>query len=271
MYSSDKSLQVAQGPRHEIAYRRTGTGLPVILLHPLALSSEIWTSLVAGLSTTFDVIMPDARGHGRSGWDGEPFGIDDLADDVSALLDALGLPSAHVIGMSMGGSTAVSFAGRYPGRVTGMVLADTTAWYGANARETWEERARLVVTQPRERQVPFQVDRWFTERFQRRNPSMVNDVVRVFLRTDSLAHAAACRALGTMDSRGSLAAIIPPVLVLTGEEDYATPPAMGQAIADRVPDGRARVVPGLRHLSLVEAPTLADEAAAFLTAGKVRA
>jgi 3-oxoadipate enol-lactonase len=264
-------VAVIGGPRHEIAYRRTGAGQPVVLLHPLALSSEIWSALAARLSATFDVIMPDARGHGRSGWDGEPFGIDDLADDVRALLDGLGLPSAHVIGMSMGGSIAVSFAGRYPGRVTGMVLADTTAWYGANAPETWEERARGVVAQPRERQVPFQVDRWFTERFRQRNPGRVNDVVQVFLRTDSLAHAAACRALGTMDSRGLLAAIISSVLVLTGEEDYATPPAMGQAIADGVPDGRARVMPGLRHLSLMETPTLADEAAAFLTAGEVPA
>src|SRR5262249_27770912 len=153
-----------------------------------------------------------------------------------------------------GGSTAVSLAGRYPDRVAGMVLADTTAWYGANASATWEERARGVLAQARERQVPFPGGRWVTAGVPQRNPGTVKRVVRVFLRTSSLAHAAASRALGTMDSRAVLAGISAPVLVLTGEEDYATPPAMGQAIAEGVPDGQARVVPSLRHLSLVEAP-----------------
>jgi len=56
-----------------------------VLLHPLALSSEVWGTYGALLARSFDVIAPDARGHGKSGWDSEPFGIDDLADDVAAL------------------------------------------------------------------------------------------------------------------------------------------------------------------------------------------
>ncbi len=260
-------VRVLDGPRHPIAYRRDGSGAPLVLLHPLALSGAIWAPFAGRLHDRFDVIVPDARGHGGSGWNGEPFGIDDLADDVRDLLDLLGIAAAHVIGMSMGGSTAVSFAGRYPSRVTGLVLADTTAWYGAGAPQAWEKRATDVVARPRERQVPFQADRWFTEEFRRREHAAVNAVVRAFLRTGSLAHAAACRALGGMDSRGLLAGITAPVLAMAGEEDYATPPAMGQAIADGVPDGRAVVLPGLRHLSLVERPSLADDAAAFLAAG----
>jgi 3-oxoadipate enol-lactonase len=256
-------VQFADGPRHRIAYRRRGAGQPVVLLHPLALSGGVWGEFAARLAGSCDVIAPDARGHGDTGWDGGPFGVDDLADDVAVLLDALGLPAARVVGMSMGGSTAVSFAGRYPERATGLFLADATAWYGEQAPVTWEKRAQGVVAQPREQQVPFQVDRWFTEGFRRRDPAEVNRVVGIFLRTSSLAHAQACRALGTMDSRGLLGKITAPVLVVTGVEDYATPPEMGQAIADGVPDGRARVLARLRHMSLVEEPSLADAAAAF--------
>jgi 3-oxoadipate enol-lactonase len=255
---------------HQIAYRRAGSGHPLVLLHPLALSSAVWGAFADRLAGSFDVIAADARGHGASGWDGEPFGIDDLGDDVAALLDGLGLDSAHVAGLSMGGSTAVNFAGRYAGRVTGLVLADTTAWYGDDAPRTWAERADGVLAKPREQQVPFQSDRWFTAGFRQRNPAEVNRVVGVFLRTDSLAHAAACRALGAMDSRALLPQIIARTLVLTGEEDYATPPAMGAAIADGVPDGEARVLPALRHLSLVEDPGLADVAATFLSTEKAR-
>jgi 3-oxoadipate enol-lactonase len=265
------TTQTVDGTVGPLAYRRQGAGRPLVLLHPLALSSEIWSGFAAGLTDRFDVIAVDARGHGASGWDGKPFGIDDLADDVIALLDRLELASACVIGMSMGGSTAVSLAGRHPDRVDAMVLADTTAWYGEKAPATWEERAQNVVATSRERQVPFQADRWFSEPFRRRNTAEVNRVVDVFLRTDSLAHAEACRALGNMDSRPLLAAITAPVLVLTGEEDYATPPPMAAVIADGVEQGEARVLEDLRHLSLVEDPSLSDVAAEFLTAAVEKA
>jgi 3-oxoadipate enol-lactonase len=257
-------VQFADTPRQRIAYRRAGAGAPLILLHPLALSGAAWGEFADRLTASFDVIAPDARGHGDSGWDGEPFTMDDLGDDVAVLLDTLGLPAAHVVGMSMGGSTAVSFASRYPDRVTAMFLADTTAWYGEQAKQAWSQRAVDVVTKTREQQVPFQVDRWFTEGFRQRNPSEVNRVVGVFLATSSLAHAQACRAFGAMDSRPLLAAVTAPVSVVTGEEDYATPPEMGQAIADGVPSGQATVLSGLRHMSLVENPALAGDAAAFL-------
>jgi 3-oxoadipate enol-lactonase len=257
-------VQFADGPAHRIAYRRAGEGAPLVLLHPLALSGAVWGEFGDRLAASFDVIAADARGHGDSGWDGTAFSIDDLADDVAALLDALGLPAARVIGMSMGGSTAVSFAGRHPDRATALFLADTTAWYGEQAGKTWAQRATDVVTKARERQVPFQADRWFTEGFRQRDAAEVNRVVGIFLRTSSLAHAQACLAFGAMDSRPLLGSVTAPALVVTGEEDYATPPEMGQAIADGVPRGEARVLAGLRHMSLVEAPGLAADAAAFL-------
>jgi 3-oxoadipate enol-lactonase len=262
------SVRFADGPRHRIAYRRWGAGQPVVLLHPLALSGEVWGEFAGRLSAGFDVIAPDARGHGDSGWDGAPFSIDDLADDVAALLDVLDLPAAHVIGMSMGGSTAVSFAGRYPERATAMFLADTTAWYGEQAQQAWEKRAVDAANNPREQQVPFQADRWFTDDFRRRHAEEVNRVVGIFLRTSSVAHAQACRAFGAMDSRGLLPKITAPVLVVTGAEDYATPPEMGKTIADGVPAGQARVLDALRHMSLVEEPSLADTAATFLGGGE---
>jgi 3-oxoadipate enol-lactonase len=263
--------QFIDGPRHRVAYRRAGSGHPLVLLHPLALSGAVWGDYATRLARSFDVIAPDARGHGNSGWDGEPFGVDDLGDDVAGLLDGLGLASACIAGMSMGGSTAISFAGRYPSRTDGLLLADTTAWYGEDASATWEARARGVVAKPRAQQVAFQADRWFTDGFRDRNAEEVSRVVDIFLRTDSIAHAAACRALGTMDSRGLLPKITAPTLVVTGEEDYATPPAMGQAVADGVRLGSVRVLPSLRHLSLVEDPGLAGLSAEFLAAAGARA
>jgi 3-oxoadipate enol-lactonase len=262
-------IQFVDGSTQRIAYRRSGEGPPVVLLHPLALSGAIWGPFAETLSERFDVVAPDARGCGESGWDRKPFGITDLADDVAALLDGLDLTAAAFVGLSMGGSTALAFAGRHPERVTRLTLADTTAWYGPDAPQTWEQRAEGVLAKPRVRQVPFQVERWFTDSFRQRRPDVVNRIVEVFLRTDSAAHAEACRALGHMDSRELLPEIAAPTLVMTGVEDYATPPDMGSAIAAGVQHGTMRTLDGLRHLSLIEAPALAADVAAHLDTAEV--
>ncbi|MCH6170154.1 alpha/beta hydrolase [Pseudonocardia alaniniphila] len=224
----------------------------------------MWGPYAARLAPHFDVIAPDARGHGASGWDGRPFDTADLAADLAALLDGLGLASAHVLGMSMGGSVAIEFAGTHQARVERLVLADTTAWYGETALGAWTERAERAVALPRMRQVPFQVDRWFTERFRRTHHDEVRRIAGIFVETDSGAHAEASLALGRLDARHLLAGITAPTLSVTGEEDYATPVQMGREIAEGVADGRHRTLAGLRHLSLVERPDLAGLVRAHL-------
>jgi 3-oxoadipate enol-lactonase len=256
--------ELIPGPTGPIAFRRRGAGEPLLLLHPLALAGEVWGPFHDRLADRYDVIAPDARGHGDSGWDGGPFTMDDLADDVEALLEGLGLDAVHLVGMSMGGSTAITFAGTRPARVRRLVLADTTAWYGEQAPTVWAERAERALTTARPRQVPFQVDRWFTEPFRLAHPEVVARVVDVFVRTDSRAHAQASRAMGGLDARNLLPRITAPTLSITGEQDYATPPEMGKYIADHVRTGRHLVLEQLRHLSLIERPDLADLVAAHL-------
>jgi 3-oxoadipate enol-lactonase len=260
----DMDPDSVDGPVGPIAYRRTGRGHPLVLLHSLALDGRMWGPYAVRLAPHFDVIAPDARGHGGSGWDGRPFDTADLAADLAALLDGLGLASAHVLGMSMGGSVAIEFAGTHQARVDRLVLADTTAWYGESALDAWTERAERAVALPRRRQVPFQVDRWFTERFRRTHHDEVRRIAGIFVETDSGAHAEASLALGRLDARHLLAGITAPTLSVTGEEDYATPEQMGRAIAEGVADGRHRTLAGLRHLSLVERPDLAGLVRAHL-------
>ena len=84
-----------------------GTGTPVLMLHPLALSGAVWEPVARHLGARHRVFAPDARGHGASSWDGEDFTVGDLAADTASLIEKLGLAPAHVVGLSMGGSTAV--------------------------------------------------------------------------------------------------------------------------------------------------------------------
>ena len=235
---------------------RRGSGEPFVLLHPLALAGALWMPAAEQLAGEFDVIAPDLRGHGDNSWDGGPFSIQHMAEDLAATLDSLALPSVHLLGMSMGGSVAMSFAGAHPARVRSLVLADTTAWYGPDAVGTWAQRAQRAASVSRVDQLPFQVDRWFSADFRSTHSGEVGRVADIFLRTRSSAHAAAATAMGQLDARPLLASISAPTLVLVGEQDYATPPAMATALSEAIPHASLRVLPTLRHLSLIEQPDL---------------
>lgn len=239
-------------PWGHLHYLDKGAGPLVVLLHPLAESGEIWRELMDSLTPRFRVIAPDARGHGGSDWDGSPFSIPDLCEDVAALVEHLDAGPARVTGMSMGGCTAIALAVRHPALVANLVLADTTADYGPAKAETWAERAEKAISVPRDEQIAFQTDRWFSPGFREQHPNEVERVSRLFIATDSAAHAAACRAMGSYDDSARLGAITAPTLVLVGAEDYATPPAMAEALHAGITDSKLHVLAGTRHLSLVE-------------------
>jgi 3-oxoadipate enol-lactonase len=241
-----------QRPWGHLHYLDEGAGPLVVLLHPLAESGEIWRALIDRLASRFRVIAPDARGHGASSWDGTPFSVQDLAEDVAALIEHLDAGPARVGGMSMGGCTAIALAVRHPALVANLVLADTTADYGPEKAEAWGERAEKAISVPRDKQLAFQTDRWFSPDFRQQHPGEVERVSRLFIATDSAAHAAACRALGVYDDSARLGAITVPTLVLVGGEDYATPPTMAEALRAGIADSKLHVLPGTRHLSLIE-------------------
>lgn len=241
-----------QRPWGTMSYIDEGSGPLIVLLHPLAEAGELWRQLINELTPQFRVVAPDARGHGASTWDGKQFSVPDLADDVAALIGHLGAGPARVAALSMGGCTAAALAVRHSGLVHSLVLADTTADYGPGKAAAWAERAEAAVTVPREKQLAFQVDRWFSPRFREQDPDEVERISRIFTATNSQAHAAACRALGAYDDSARLVRITAPTLVLVGEDDYATPPVMAEALRAGIVHSRLQVIPGVRHLSLVE-------------------
>jgi 3-oxoadipate enol-lactonase len=242
-------------PRGEFSVRELGgtTGDPVLLLHPLASSGEIWRPVGKWIGRGGRTVWAlDARGHGDSAWDGRPFTVEDMADDAAAVLDALGSGPVGVVGMSMGGCTALALALRRPDLVTRLVLADTTASYGPDRVAQWEQRAVQAETSPREALLDFQQTRWFSDPFRATEPAECDRVAGVFVGTSAAVHGAACRALGAFDVTERLPEITAEALVLVGDEDYATPPVMAEALAGQLPKSDLRVLPGTRHLSMIE-------------------
>jgi 3-oxoadipate enol-lactonase len=233
-----------------------GGGQPrVLALHPLALSGAVWDGAGNGADERLGLMGLDARGHGGSSWDGQPFTVEDMADDAAAVIEAAATGPVGVIGLSMGGSTALVLAARRPDLVSKIVLADASACYGPGRVERWEERAQSAEFTPRDQQLGFQVDRWFGPSFRQEHPETVQRFCDLFVRTNGAAHAAACRALGSLDATDRLGKVTAPALVMVGSEDYATPPAMARDIAGGIAGADLVVIEGARHVSLLERPS----------------
>lgn len=181
--------------------------------------------------------------------------------DCAVLLDAVGWERALIAGASMGGCVALAFAAKYPARASALGLVDTTAWYGPEAPRQWEERAQKALDDGLAALVDFQVTRWFSDDFRAARPEVVSQCVATFLKNDVHAYAATCRMLGAADLRQSLGRIRAPTAILVGEEDYATPLAMAEALHEAIAGSSLTVLKKARHLTPLERP---DEVAAEL-------
>jgi len=131
---------------------------------------------------------------------------------------------------------------------------DTTAWYGPDAPRSWEQRANAALASGLSSLTDFQVTRWFGDKFRADHPQAVKDCVDTFLRNDVAAYAQTCRMLGACDLRSGMPLINVPTAIVVGEEDYATPLAMAEAMHQAIAGSTLTVLPGARHLTPLERP-----------------
>lgn len=226
----------------------------IALVHSLAMDRAFWRPVAERLSDKATILTYDCRGHGESDGAKGPYTTDLFARDLADLLDHLNWPAAIVGGASMGGSVALAFAQLYPLRTKGLALFDTTAWYGADATKSWADRADKAVAEGLAALVDFQQTRWFSEAFRQKHPEIARACVEIFLKNDPQAYAQTCRMLGGFDLRSGLSGMKTPTRILVGEEDYATPIAMAQALHAAIAGSTLTVAYGARHLTPLEIP-----------------
>ena len=226
----------------------------IVLIHSLAMDRLFWQPVVEQLADHAAVLTYDCRGHGESDKPKGPYTVELFAGDLADLLDHVGWPSAVVAGASMGGCIALAFAAAHLARTAGLGLIDTTAWYGAEAPKQWAERASRAATAGMAALIEFQTTRWFGDAFRQQRPDVVARCVEVFLRNEVAAYVETCNMLGAADLRAALPAMTMPTAIVVGEEDYATPVAMAEAMHQAISGSTLTVLKAARHLTPLEMP-----------------
>lgn len=228
----------------------------VLMAGSLGSTLEMWEPQAAALGERFRVVRFDARGHGRSPVPPGPYALDDLVDDVVELMDRLGLARAHVVGLSLGGITAMRLAAREPGRVDRLALLCTSSRFPSP--QAWADRAAAVRAEGTASIADAVVERWFTPGLAARRPELVARWRDVIAATPAEGYASCCTLLERMDLTGDLPRISAPTLVVAGADDPATPPDQLRTIAEGIAGATLHVVADAAHLANLEQPAAVD-------------
>ena len=244
-----------------IYWDERGQDEPILFIMGLGYPSAMWHRTRPALAARYRTIALDNRGAGRSDTPPGPYSIRLMASDAAAVLDAAGIESAHVFGVSMGGMIAQEFALQYPLR------AD------AEATRLLMRRDKMSSEDAAEAAVPFIYDQstpreWIEEDLAIRRPWFPSPE----------GYAAQLQGILAWEAYSRLAQIVAPTMVIHGESDRLVPPGNANLIAERIPGAKLVMIPRASHLFLTDQPEAAHRAildflaaqSAATTAGKDR-
>lgn len=221
----------------------------VVLSNSLGATRGMWDPQVPALAGRYRVLTYDTRGHGESPAPAGPYTLDDLTDDLAALLDEAGAARAHVVGLSLGGMTGLRLAARNPARVDRLVAMCTSA---KPDPQPFLDRAATVRAGGTAPLAPAIVGRWLTPVYAAEHPELVARLEGMIAGCDDEGYASCAEVVAGVDLRDDLGRITAPALVVSGAEDLALPPDHQRAIADGIPGAEFRSVSPAAHLANLE-------------------
>ena len=234
----------------------TAAGGAVILIHGVGLNRHMWERQIEALAEHYRVVTYDLFGHGESPPPPSRPSLTLLSNQLRTLLDDLRLEKAAIVGFSLGGMIARRFAMDHRERLSALAILASAHRRDPAAQRAIEQRVEDTRRNGTAATVEAALDRWFTDAFRSSTPEIVNRVRKWVLANDSDVYPDLYRLLA--DGVEELIAPADPVgcptLVMTGEEDVGNSPAMAHAIAAEIPGARTVILPGLRHMAMMEAP-----------------
>lgn len=238
-----------------MGFRRAGSGPPVVLLHGgLGFDSRSWEPQLEALADEFTVVAWDAPGAGRSSDPPESFRMPQYADCLAGFIAALGLDRPHIVGLSLGATLAIQLYDRHPAIPRTLVLAGAYAgWAGSLPADVVEQRLRILLEEnerPPAEWAPAYLPGLLTEAAPQ---AMVDHVLALMCDVRAAGNRPMLHAMAEADLRDVLARIEAPTLLLYGDADERSPLDVGEALHAQIPTSTLVVLPGVGHLSNVEA------------------
>ncbi len=229
----------------------------IVFSHSLACTSRMWAPQLDAFARSHRVLLFDARGHGQSDSPAGPYTMELLAQDTYELLRAIGIHQAHFVGLSMGGMIGQTLALEHPEMLASLTLADTASRWPPEAIELFGERARQAEDVGMDSLVEATLGRWFTPDFHETQGDAVAEVGEMIRNTPVAGYVGCSHAIPRINLTHRLQQISCPVLIIVGEYDVGTPPAMAQEIHENLPGSEFVAIEEASHLSNIE------QAAAF--------
>ena len=236
-----------------IALHRTGQGAPVLLLHGLGMNRRVWDG-IGELADRFSLIACDLPGFGETPTPSAPYGIEDLADAIAAVLQRENIGRAHVVGHDLGGMLAQHLAAHEPAMVNRLVLCATTPTFNNDDKAVWRQHAALSRLAGAGTVGRLLEPAWFTPGFLARAPANLGAMRDSFAGCPPEGLALACEALATADLIDLAGEIYAQTLVIGGEHDTMAFREAADWLAQSIAGAKLAIVPHAAHAIPLEQP-----------------
>jgi 3-oxoadipate enol-lactonase len=233
-------------------------GAPLVTMsNSLASNLSMWDPQIPALTSRYRVLRYDTRGHGGTDAPAGPYSLEELTEDLRALLQALGISRTHFVGLSMGGMIGQMMALKYPQMLQSVVLCDTMSRVPTEAKPLWDERIHMAETRGMEPLVESTIARWFTEPFRQQGAPVLDQVRTMIRTTPPRGYAGCCHAIAALNLTDRLKEITLPTQIIVGEDDPGTPVSASRTIHEQIKGSELVILKSAAHLSNLE------QAAAF--------
>lgn len=237
-----------------LSHESQGEGPPLVFVHGLGGTSNVWHAQRITLSKYFRVVTFDLSGSGRSDRSKRSYSIDDWCDETAGLMDHLHIEQAVIVGHSMGTVIVQKFAAKYSQKTKAIVLAGALVELGPPGKEAFTKRAEAVEKDGMAGVADTILGGALSAGTRERNLALTGMVREMLLANDPACYAGHCRALIAGSAKADQSKITCPALLVVGDQDPVTPLSLQRQIAGAIAKSQIRIVPNTAHLTMLEAP-----------------
>ncbi|MCG8490024.1 MAG: alpha/beta fold hydrolase [Sneathiellales bacterium] len=226
----------------------------VILSHSLATNLNAWDRTVPALVKDFRVLRYSMRGHGKTSAPESPYSLSDLASDIAAIMDHFNIEKAHLVGLSIGGMIAQTFALEHADRLNRLVVSSSLCELPEGGEALWVERIRDGEKSGIEAMVEPTIERWFIEETRSSDPDLLDFTRGLIRETELKGYIGCCHGISKLALKERLPHVKAETLVIVGDQDMGTPVAASEVIASQIPGAKLTVIEQASHQAALEQP-----------------